>query len=114
MFFTSHDHEVLIQRNKVAQDNASPSGKGIAAQPLQRLALLTGETKYSISAERCLQLILPALEQAATTAAYAPRWRNIQPASLLVLRGDAKGTQCLPPVYELDELLRTVGRVSAA
>lgn len=44
-FFTSHDHEVLIQRNKVAQDNASPSGNGIATQALQRLALLSGEVQ---------------------------------------------------------------------
>jgi len=63
-FFTSHDHEILIQRNKVAQDNVSPAGNGIAAQTLQRLALLSGETKYATAAERCLKLFLPALEQA--------------------------------------------------
>ena len=37
-FFTSHDHETLIQRNKTGQDNATPSGNGIAAQALLRLA----------------------------------------------------------------------------
>jgi uncharacterized protein YyaL (SSP411 family) len=157
-FFTSHDHEILIQRNKVAQDNASPSGNGIAAQTLQRLALLTGETKYSASAERCLRLFLPALEQAGSyhSSLCTALAEYLQPASLLVLRGSeiadwqqalctrhlpdvmifaltekmvdlpdalnkpvtpqttawlCQGTQCLPPIDELDELLRAVGRV---
>jgi uncharacterized protein YyaL (SSP411 family) len=160
-FFTSHDHEILIQRNKVAQDNASPSGNGIAAQALQRLALLSGETKYADAAERCLQLFLPALEQAGSyhSSLCTALAEYLQPASLLVLHGSkvaswqqalrsrylpdvmifvltenvaelpdalnkpctpqttawlCQGTQCLPPIYELDELLRTVGRVSAA
>ena len=88
-YFTSHDHEVLIQRNKVAQDNASPSGNGIAAQALQRLALLSGETKYSAAAERCLKLLLPALEQAGSyhSSLCAALAEYLQPASLLVLRG---------------------------
>lgn len=159
-FFTSHDHEILIQRNKVAQDNASPSGNGIAAQALQRLALLTGETKYSAAAERCLKLFLPALEQAGSyhSSLCTALVEYLQPASLLVLRGNGsemaswqqalrtrylpdvmifvltenvaelpdalnkpaaqkttawlcRGTQCLPPVYELGELLRAAGRV---
>jgi uncharacterized protein YyaL (SSP411 family) len=160
-FFTSHDHEILIQRNKVAQDNASPSGNGIAAQALQRLALLSGETKYADAAERCLQLFLSALEQAGSyhSSLCTALAEYLQPASLLVLHGSkvaswqqalrsrylpdvmifvltenvaelpdalnkpctpqttawlCQGTQCLPPIYELDELLRTVGRVSAA
>ena len=64
-FFTSHDHEVLIQRNKIGPDNATPSGNGIAAQALLRLSSLTGETKYAEAAERCLKLFFPALQQAA-------------------------------------------------
>lgn len=162
-FFTSHDHEKLIQRNKVALDNASPSGNGIAAQALQRLALLSGETKYADAAERSLKLFLPALEQAGSyhSSLCTALAEYLQPPSFLVLRGasgevaswnnalrahylpdvmifaltenvadlpDALnkpvtekttawlclGTQCLPPIYALDELLRAVGRVSAA
>jgi hypothetical protein len=88
-FFTSHDHEALIQRSKVAQDNASPSGNGIAAQALQRLAVLTGETKYSAAAERCLKLFLPALEQAGSyhCSLCTALAEYLQPASLLVLCG---------------------------
>jgi len=153
-YFTSHDHEVLIQRNKVAQDNASPSGNGIAAQVLQQLALISGETKYSAAAERCLKLYLPALEQAGSyhSSLCTALAEYLQPASMLVLRGTSsdmatwqqalrsrylpqlmifaltenaeglpdtlnkpltdkttawlcQGTQCLPPITILDELL---------
>ena len=156
-YFTSHDHEVLIQRNKVAQDNASPSGNGIAAQALQRLALLSGDTKYSAAAERCLKLFLPALEQAGSyhSSLCSALAEYLQPASMLVLRGSGsnmaswqqalrsrylpevmifalpenavnlpdtlnkpltdkttawlcQGTQCLPPIAELEELLAVI------
>ena len=153
-FFTSHDHEVLIQRNKTGQDNATPSGNGIAAQALLRLSLLTGKTEYAEAAERCLKLFFPALQR---TAGYHSSLCTalaefLQPPSVLVLRGapgatDAwqnalrsrympnvmtialaddvadlpevldkprgeqatawlcRGTQCLPPISDLDELL---------
>jgi uncharacterized protein YyaL (SSP411 family) len=153
-FFTSHDHEALIQRSKVAQDNATPSGNGMAAQALQRLSLLSGNMEYAAAAEHCLKLFLPALEQA---GAYHCSLGNalaeyMQPASLLVLRGNhdemsiwqkslqahylphliiiaiaaevtdlpeslnkpltektcawlCHGTQCLPPITTLGELL---------
>lgn len=153
-YFTSHDHEVLIQRNKVAQDNASPSGNGIAAQALLRLALVSGETKYSAAAERCLKLFLPALAQAGSyhSSLCSALAEYLKPASMLVLRGNpdkmaawqqalhnhylpevmlfalaeniedlpdalnkpkaskttawlCQGTQCLPPITKLDELL---------
>ena len=65
-FFTSHDHEALIQRNKTGQDNATPSGNGIAAQGLLRLAALTGDTRYAEAAERCLKLFFPAMQKAAS------------------------------------------------
>ncbi|MGC2049620.1 MAG: thioredoxin domain-containing protein, partial [Gallionella sp.] len=154
-FFTSHDHEALIQRNKIGPDNATPSGNGIAAQTLLRLAALTGKAKYADAAERCLKLFYPALQQ---TAAYHSSLctalaEYLQPPSVLVLRGTASGTsawqnalrshylpgvmtiapkddvaglpdalakprgeattawlchgtQCLPPITDLDELLK--------
>jgi uncharacterized protein len=154
-FFTSHDHEVLIQRNKIGQDNATPSGNGIAAQALLRLCLLTGETKYAEAAERGLKLFFPALQQAAAyhSSLCTALAEFLQPPSVLVLRGTASdtiawqnalrsrylpgvmtialtddaadlpevlakprgekttawlchGTQCLPPITDLDELLK--------
>lgn len=93
-FFTSHDHEVLIQRNKVGQDNATPSGNGIAAQALLRLTLVTGETKYAAAAERCLQLFFPTLLQSASyhSSLCTALLEALQPPVLLVLRGNKNET----------------------
>ncbi len=41
-FYTSNDHEQLIARVKDTQDNATPSGNGMAANALARLGTLTG------------------------------------------------------------------------
>ena len=154
-FFTSHDHEALIQRNKTGQDNATPAGNGIAAQALLRLALLTGNMEYHAAAERCLKLFFPALQQAASYHSSLCRAlaELLQPPGLLMLRGAAaelepwrlalqrrylpdvlivtlnedmaglpgvldkpqstratawlcRGTQCLPPVTDLNALIR--------
>jgi uncharacterized protein YyaL (SSP411 family) len=93
-FFTSHDHEVLIQRNKIGQDNATPAGNGIAAQTLLRLSLITGEPRYAEAAERCLKLFFPALQQAAGyhSSLCTALAEYLQPSSLLVLRGTAGAT----------------------
>jgi uncharacterized protein YyaL (SSP411 family) len=154
-YFTSHDHEALIQRNKTGPDDAMPSGNGIAAQALLRLSLLTGDGKYHAAAERCLKLFFPALRQAASyhSSLCATLAELLQPPGLLVLRGEdasawqaalqrrylpdvmtivlsdkttglpealdkpvrgqtvawlCRGTQCLPPVTNLEELLKVL------
>jgi len=88
-FFTRHDHETLIQRNKVGQDNATPSGNGIAAQALLRLTLLTGNMAYQAAAERCLQLFNPAMQQYACyhSSLCSALAESLQPPALLILRG---------------------------
>lgn len=93
-FFTSHDHEVLIQRNKIGTNNATPAGNGIAAQALLRLAELTGKNQYAQAAERCLKLFFPALQQAAGyhSSLCAALAEYLQPCSLLVLRGTGVDT----------------------
>ena len=45
-YFTSSDHEKLIQRPKVLMDESIPAGNGVAAFVLQRLGHLLGETRY--------------------------------------------------------------------
>ncbi len=152
-FFTSHDHEALIQRSKTGQDDATPSGNGIAAQALLRLALLTGNEECRAAAERCLRLFFPAIREAASyhCSLCTALAEYLQPPGLLVLRGEeaatwqtalqqrylpdvlvmalsermanlpepldkplredttawlCRGTQCLPPVTSLDELLK--------
>jgi uncharacterized protein YyaL (SSP411 family) len=88
-FFTSHDHEVLIQRNKIGPDNATPSGNGIAAQTLLRLSLITGKTEYAEAAEHCLKLYFPALQQSAGyhSSLCTALAEYLQPSAVLVLRG---------------------------
>jgi uncharacterized protein YyaL (SSP411 family) len=55
-FFTSHDHEALLARQKPGYDNATPSGNGVAAFALQRLGHLLGEARYLDASARCLKL----------------------------------------------------------
>jgi len=88
-FFTSHDHEELIQRSKIGQDNATPSGNGIAAQALLRLTELTGESVYAEAAERSLKLFFPALQQHAGyhSSLCIALEEYLEPASILVMRG---------------------------
>ena len=45
-FLTADDAEALIVRTKSADDNATPSGNGLAADVLARLALVTGDARY--------------------------------------------------------------------
>jgi len=45
-FDTGRDHEQLVSRPKDIFDNATPSGNAVAADALQRLALLTNEERY--------------------------------------------------------------------
>ena len=54
-YFTSHDHESLIQRLKSFSDDAIPSGNAIAAYALNRLGYLAGEQSYIDAAENCLK-----------------------------------------------------------
>ncbi len=93
-FFTSHDHEALIQRNKSGQDNATPSGNGIAAQALIRLTVLTDDMRYSEAAERCLKLFLPNMQQSAShfSSLCTALDELLQPPSVLVLCGSEKET----------------------
>jgi len=62
-FFTSHDHERLIQRPKPGPDNATPSGNAVAAWALNRLAFLTGETRLSDAAAGTVALFWRQMER---------------------------------------------------
>ena len=54
-YFTSHNHEKLIQRLKSFSDDAIPAGNAIAALSLNRLGYLSGKQQYIEAAERCLK-----------------------------------------------------------
>jgi uncharacterized protein len=88
-FFTSHDHEPLIQRPKSAFDNATPSGNGIAALSLQRLGHLTGEVRYLKAAEKTLRAFATVMERnpAACPSMVMALDEYLVPPALVILRG---------------------------
>ncbi|MEQ1591325.1 MAG: thioredoxin domain-containing protein [Thiobacillaceae bacterium] len=90
-FFTSHDHEALIQRPKPGYDNATPSGNGVAAFGLQRLGALLGEPRYLHAAERCLAVFYPQIVQhpIAYPTLLAVLDEALHPPRVIVLRGPA-------------------------
>jgi uncharacterized protein YyaL (SSP411 family) len=62
-FFTSDDHEALIQRPLPLNDDATPSGNGIAAKVFGRLGHLLGEPRYLQAAENTLKRLWEGLVQ---------------------------------------------------
>jgi uncharacterized protein YyaL (SSP411 family) len=99
-YFTSHDHEPLIQRSKPGPDNATPSGNGVAAYALQRLGHLLGETRYLAAAERTLQLFWPHVNEhpSAFASLLAALEEFLDPPQSVLLRGPASA---LAPWCEL-------------
>ncbi len=62
-FQTSDEHERLITRPKDLFDEAVPSGNGVAAHLLLRLAALLGEPEYDRRGRATIELVAPALPQ---------------------------------------------------
>ena len=88
-FFTSHDHEQLIQRTKPSFDNATPSGNGVAAIALQRLWHWTGEVRFVESAERALHAFAGAVRErpAGHASALMALEEHFEPPRMLILSG---------------------------
>lgn len=55
-FFTSHEHEKLIHRDKPSHDSALPAGNAAAILALRRLGIIFGEERYLQASDRGLQL----------------------------------------------------------
>ncbi|HEX4481718.1 MAG TPA: thioredoxin domain-containing protein [Rudaea sp.] len=89
-FFTSNDHEKLIQRPKPWLDEAIPSGNGVAARNLLRLGHLTGETRYVDAAERTLRASFGTLRQNPASCSALLRALNdwLRPRAHVVVRYD--------------------------
>ena len=60
---TSDDHEALIVRPRNLQDNVTPSGNGMMAKQLLRLAAYTGEARYEAAAREVLRKLCDAMRQ---------------------------------------------------
>ena len=87
--FTAHDHEQLIHRPKPAHDNALPSGNGVAALALARLAGLLGEPGYQEAAERSLRLFWPQMlrEAGGMSSHLRALLEVLKPSGAVILRG---------------------------
>jgi uncharacterized protein YyaL (SSP411 family) len=55
-FFTSHDHESLIVRNKDLTDNATPSGNSAASDVLLKLSKIISDESYERFATKILSI----------------------------------------------------------
>jgi uncharacterized protein len=90
-YFTSHDHEQLIQRNKTFSDDAMPSGNAIATIALQQLGLLLGNTDYLNSAESSLKSSYENLQtQTLTHCTQLHALENhLHPLKIIILRGSS-------------------------
>jgi hypothetical protein len=95
-FFTSDDHEQLIHRPKPANDEAIPSGNGIAAQVLLRLGHLLGSTHYLDAAHNTLVALYRDIERYPSmhNALLVAVEETLHPTQTIVLRGNA---EALPP-----------------
>ena len=60
---TSDDHEALIVRPRNLQDNVTPSGNGMMARQLLRLAAYTGEAAYADAARQILRKLCDAMRE---------------------------------------------------
>ncbi|MDA0834954.1 MAG: thioredoxin domain-containing protein [Planctomycetota bacterium] len=56
-FYTPHDHETLITRQKDSQDGATPSGNGMAVFALLRLGRLCSRENFTSAGVKTLELL---------------------------------------------------------
>ena len=105
-FFTAHDHEALIHRTKPQEDHATPSGNGVAALALGRLALICGDSRYAEASQRALALFFPDLcsQPSASPGLLNVLADQLNPPTLVVLSG---------PVDEVAVWSEEVGRLYA-
>lgn len=92
-FFTSHDHEALIARQKPAQDAATPSGNGVAAYALQRLGHLRADPRYLDAAARTLTAFRAywAQQPIVCPTLLAVLDEVLMPPRVILVRGPAAG-----------------------
>ena len=89
-YFTSSDHEQLIQRPKTISDDSTPSGNGIAAFALTRLGYLLAESKYIQAAERVIQFAAHAISQSPIghTSLLHAFEEQLNPPQIIILCGE--------------------------
>lgn len=90
-FFTAHNHETLIHRTKSFTDESLPSGNAVAAQALNKLGLLLGETRYLEAARRTLHAAWLPLQQHphGCAALLVALEEQLEPLDIVIIRGEA-------------------------
>jgi uncharacterized protein YyaL (SSP411 family) len=91
-YFTSHQHESLIQRLKSFGDDALPSGNAIAALSLNRLGYLCGEQRFIDAAGQCLKSAWSLLNQSPVShcAMLTALNEYLSPPDIVIMRTTAK------------------------
>jgi uncharacterized protein YyaL (SSP411 family) len=91
-FFTSDDHERLIHRPKPLADESVPAGNGVAAQALQRLGHLLGDTRYLEAARGALAFAGGHVRRSpiAHASLLAALDEHLDPPETIIIRGDAR------------------------
>lgn len=113
-YFTSHDHEQLIQRPKTLMDESLPAGNGVAAYVLQRLGHLLGEQRYLDAAERSLKSAWESILRVpyAHNTLLDALEEYLYPPQTVVLRGDVnilkEWRDWCAPVYAPRRLLLAI------
>ena len=94
-FFTSHDHESLLQRRKDFSDDSLPSGNGVAALALLLLGHLSGRQDYLEAAQRTLQCGWGLLQRTphACGAMLTALMEYDSPRRVIILRGEEQTIQ---------------------
>jgi uncharacterized protein YyaL (SSP411 family) len=102
-FYTGRDHEKLIARTKEAQDSSLPSGNGMAATALLRLAQLTGRAELREKALTTLTRVSGLVAQApqATGQLLLALDFHLGPVQEFAVVGN-------PAVPETQEVLRAI------
>jgi hypothetical protein len=91
-YFTSDDHEQLIERPRSFGDESMPSGNAIVTRALLRLGYLLGETRYLDAAEKSLKAGFNTMQQApgAHNSLISALEEQLYPLKLLILRGEVE------------------------
>lgn len=89
-FFTPHEYESIIYRNKPLIDNVIPSGNGIAAFILTRLGYFLGNTSYLEIAERIIKTAWSSLQSAPSSHSTLLKAlaEYIDPPEIVIIRAD--------------------------
>ena len=90
-FFTPAGGETLIRRPKIADDDATPSGNGVAARALAALSSLLAEPRYADAAEKTLSAFYGAMRErpAGCASLLSALQMYLSPPTTVLLYGDS-------------------------